>query len=46
MLALLLVLWVMAFAMAQGPIVVSEGETKTYQVESHTGSSYSWKIYN
>jgi gliding motility-associated-like protein len=46
MLALLLVLWVMAFAMAQGPIVVSEGETKTYQVEGHTGSSYSWKIYN
>jgi len=42
----LLVLWVVVFAMAQGSVVVPEGETKTYQVENHSGSSYSWKIYN
>jgi gliding motility-associated-like protein len=46
MLAMLLVIWVMASALAQGPVVVPEGETKTYQVENHTGSSYAWKIYN
>jgi gliding motility-associated-like protein len=46
MLAGLLVSWSVAFAMAQGGIVVKEGETKTYQVENHFGSSYFWVIYN
>jgi gliding motility-associated-like protein len=46
MLAVLLVGWAVAFSMAQGGIIVSEGETKTYQVNNHSGSSYSWIIYN
>lgn len=45
-LAFLLGLWSVAFAMAQGGMVVSEGETKTYQVENHSGSSYVWVVYN
>jgi gliding motility-associated-like protein len=45
-LAVLLGLWTVAFAMAQGGMVVTEGETKTYQVENHSGSSYVWNVYN
>ena len=44
--SLLLAMWAVAFAMAQGGMVVFEGETKTYQVGSHAGSTYFWVIYN
>jgi len=46
LLVFLLALWVVAFAMAQGGMVVTVGETKTYQVVNHTGSTYFWVIYN
>ena len=46
LLVMILALWAVAFAMAQGGVVVSEGDTKTYQVENHAGSSYSWVVYN
>jgi gliding motility-associated-like protein len=46
MLAVLLVLWAVVYTMAQDGMVVTEGETKTYQVETHPGSSYSWVVYN
>lgn len=46
LLVMILALWVVAFAMAQGGVVVSEGDTKTYQVDNHTGNSYFWVIYN
>ena len=36
----------MAIVMAQGGIVVIEGETRGLKVENHTGSSYLWVIYN
>ena len=42
----ILALWAVAFAMAQGGIVVFEGDSKTYQVNNHVGSSYLWTIYN
>lgn len=45
-LAVLLGLWTVVFAMAQGGMVVTEGQTKTYQVENHSGSSYVWVVYN
>lgn len=46
MLVLILALWVVANAMAQGGIVVSAGETRSFQVDNHPGSSYFWVIYN
>lgn len=46
MLVFLLALCAMANVMAQGGTTVSEGETRTYQVENHTGNSYFWAIYN
>jgi gliding motility-associated-like protein len=46
MLVIILAMWAVASAMAQGGMVVSEGETRTYQVENHAGSSYFWIIYN
>jgi gliding motility-associated-like protein len=36
----------MVFAMAQGGIVVLEGETRGLKVENHPGSSYLWIVYN
>ncbi len=42
----ILVFWVMANVMAQGGTSVYEGETHTYQVENHSGSTYYWVIYN
>ncbi len=45
-LAILLAFWSVTFVMAQGGMVVPEGETKTYQVDNHAGSSYFWTIYN
>ena len=46
MLVILLALSALASAMAQGGMVVSEGETKAYQVVNHAGSTYFWVIYN
>jgi gliding motility-associated-like protein len=46
MLVFLLAVWAVANAMAQGGSSVYEGDTKTYQVENHTGSSFSWVVYN
>jgi len=46
LLVMILALWTVAFAMAQGGVVVSEGDTKTYQIDNHVGNSYSWVIYN
>jgi len=46
LLVIILALWAVAFAMAQGGIVVSEGETRTYQVDNHAGSTYLWVVYN
>jgi len=46
MLVILLALSALASATAQGGMLVSEGDTKTYQVDNHAGSSYSWTIYN
>lgn len=46
LLVIFLALSALASAMAQGGIVVTVGETRTYQVEKHTGSSYGWVIYN
>jgi gliding motility-associated-like protein len=45
-LAVLLVVLAMGYSMAQGVVVVPEGETKTYRVDNHFGSTYSWTIYN
>ena len=45
MLVILLALSALASAMAQGGMVVTEGETRIYQVDHHTGSSYNWVIY-
>lgn len=45
LLVCILALWTVAFAMAQGGAVVSETEVRTYRVENHAGSSYSWVIY-
>lgn len=33
-------------AMAQGSLSVFVGETKTYQVANHPGSSYVWSVFN
>lgn len=46
MLVFLLAVVAMANAVAQGSPPVYNGDTKTYQVENHTGSSYSWYIFN
>lgn len=46
LLVTILALWAVAFAMAQGGTIVSVGETRTYQVENHAGSSYAWVISN
>jgi len=43
---MILALWAVVSAMAQGGIVVYEGDSRTYQVNNHAGSSYSWTIYN
>jgi gliding motility-associated-like protein len=36
----------MAFAMAQGGIVVLENETRGLKVQNHVGSTYIWYLYN
>lgn len=46
MLVFLLAVWAMASAMAQGGSSVYEGDTKIYQVENHSGSSFFWVVYN
>lgn len=46
MLVFLLAVIATANAMAQGSSSVYEGNTNTYQVENHAGSSYSWYVYN
>ena len=46
MLVILLALSALASAMAQGGMAVSEGDTRTYKVDHHAGSSYNWVIYN
>jgi len=46
MLAVMLVLWTMVIAMAQGGIVVLENETRGLKVENHVGSTYIWYLYN
>lgn len=45
-LAVMLVLWSVAIAIAQGGIVVLEGETRTFQIENHIGNYYTWIVYN
>lgn len=46
MLAIVLAWLTVAFAIAQGSIVVLEGETRNMKVDIHTGSSYEWTVYN
>ncbi len=46
LLVTILAVWAVAFAMAQGGVVVSETEPRTYRIDPHAGSSYFWAIYN
>ena len=46
LLAVLLVVWAMATAMAQGGVSVPAGETRNYSVALHPGSNYLWQLYD
>lgn len=46
MLVVVLALCAVALSMAQTDVLVSDTENRTYQVESHAGSTYSWVVYN
>lgn len=45
-LVVVLALWAVALSMAQSGVLVSDTENRTYQVENHSGSTYSWVVYS
>ena len=45
-LSVLLAFWAVAFAAAQEHFVVTVGETRSYFVEEHEGSTFDWTVFN